>query len=236
MYLRRISGMSALVMVRGLGPHYARRKNQMLKSVSALCAMAAFCTMLTAPEARATPATEAFIQQNFDKGYMILNTTSLSDAQRREQFRALLLGLAASRRIALFTLGSYAPGAAPPAVDAFVEAFTNYSVAVYEKGLNRYAGQALKVTGSLDRAADDSVVEAELVSPNPSNGQLIKIAFRVRRSETGGPTITDILIEGVSLAATERDEFTAYLQQHNGSIPELTKRLDAMAEKGTPLN
>ena len=208
----------------------------MLKSVSALCALAVLCMMFMAPEARATPATEAFIQQNFDKGYAILNNTSLSDAQRREQFRALLLELAASRRIALFTLGSYAAGAAPPTVDAFVEAFTNYSVAVYEKGLNRYEGQALKVTGSLDRAADDSVVQAELVSPNPSNGQSIKIAFRVRPGETGASTITDILIEGVSLATTERDEFTAYLQQHDGSIPELIKRLNGMADKREPLN
>ena len=168
----------------------------MLKTLSALCAVAGLCTMLAAPGARATPATEAFIQQNFDKGYMILNSTSLSDAQRRDQFRALLLELAASRRIALFTLGPYAAGAAPADVDAFVEAFTNYSVAVYEKGLNRYEGQALKVTGSSDRAADDSVVQAELVSPNRSNGQSIRVAFRVRRGENGAPTVTDIQIEG----------------------------------------
>jgi len=208
----------------------------MLKSLSGLFALAMFCMVLTAPESRATPATEAFIQQSFDKGYTILNSQTLSDAQRREQFRALLLELAASRRIALFTLGSYAASAAPPTLDAFVESFTNYSIAVYEKGLNRYEGQALKVTGSMDRGSDDSVVQAELVSPNPSNGQTIKIAFRVRRNETGAPIITDLLIEGVSLATTERDDFTAYLKQHDGSIPELIKRLDAMADRREALN
>jgi phospholipid transport system substrate-binding protein len=208
----------------------------MLKPLSALCAVAALCTMLMASESLASPATEAFIQQNFDKGYTILNNTSLSDAQRREQFRALLVGLAASRRIALFTLGSYATGAAPTTVDAFVEAFTNYSIAVYEKGLNRYEGQVLKVTSSMDRGSDDSVVQAELVSPNPSNGQSIKLAFRVRRNEAGAPTITDLMIGGVSLATTERDEFSAYLKQHDGSIPELIKRLDAMADKREALN
>jgi phospholipid transport system substrate-binding protein len=192
--------------------------------------------MLMTGEARATPETEAFIQQNFDKGYLILNNAALSDAQRREQFRALLLGLAATRRVALFTLGSYAAAATPATIDTFIEAFTNYSVAVYEKGLNRYQGQALKVTGSLDRAADDSVVQAELASPNPSSGPPVRIAFRVRRGETGAPTITDLLIEGVSLATTERDEFGAYLQQHDRSIPELTKRLNAMAGKPEPLN
>jgi phospholipid transport system substrate-binding protein len=202
----------------------------MLKTLSALCAAAGLCMMLAAPGARATPVTEIFIQLNVDKGYMILNSTSLSDAERREQFRALLLGLAASRRIALFTLGPFVTGAAPVDVDAFVEAFTNYSVAVYENRLDQYKGQTLKVTGSSDRAADDSVVQTELVSPKP-NGPPIRIAFRVRRDENAAPTVTDMQIEGVSLAMTQRDDFTAYLQQHNGSLPELAKRLRAQSDK-----
>ena len=200
-------------------------------SWAALCASAVLCTMLTVWPARANQATESFIQQNFDQGYAILNNTSLSEAQRREQFRTLLLGLAASKRIALFTLGMYGANASPADVDAFVQAFIHYSFAVYEKGLNRYQGQALKVTGSSDRAADDSMVQAQIGNPNQASAQPIKVAFRVRRNEAGGPTITDIVIEGVSLAATERDEFNAYLAAHNGSIPELIKRLNAMAEQ-----
>ena len=121
----------------------------------AVCALATVCTVITVSEAAANPAREAFIQQGFDKGYTILNSTSLSEAERRDQFRALLLQLAASRRIALFALGPYASGAKPSELNAFVEAFTNYTVALYEKGLSRYQGQALKVIGSTDRAADD---------------------------------------------------------------------------------
>jgi phospholipid transport system substrate-binding protein len=151
--------------------------------------------------------------------------------ERRAQFRALLLQLAASRRIAVFTLGMYGMGASPADIDSFVQAFINYSFSVYEKGLNRYQGQALKVTGSSDHAADDSMVQAQIVNPSQPSAQPIKVAFRVRRNEAGAPTITDIVLDGVSLAATERDEFTAYLGTHNGSIPELIKRLDAMAEK-----
>ncbi len=208
----------------------------MSKLVSAALGMAAFCTMLVASEARANPETEAFIQQNFDKGYVILNNASLSEVERRDQFRDLLLGLAASRRIALFTLGTYAAGATPSAVDDFTQAFTKYSIAIYEKGLNRYEGQKLKVTGSQDRAADDSVVQAELVNPAQSSGRPAKLAFRVRKSETGAPIITDLLFDGASLATTERDEFTAYLKQHDGSIPELTRRLGAVADGKQPLN
>ena len=205
-------------------------------SLPALCASAALCMIFAASSAQANPATEAFVQQNFDKGYAILNNTSVSEMERRQQFRALLLQLAASRRIAMFTLGMYGMGASPADIDSFVQTFINYSFSVYEKGLNRYQGQALKVTGSSDRAADDSMVQAEIVNPNQPNAQAIKVAFRVRRNEQGAPTITDIVLDGVSLAATERDEFTAYLGAHNGSIPELIKRLNVMAGQPDAVN
>ena len=139
----------------------------MPKTFSALCAFAVFFTALGVPGAQATPASEAFIQQNLDKANVILTATSLSDAERHEQLRVLLLGLAASRRIALFTLGPYANGAAPRDIDTFVGAFTNYSIAVYENALDHYKGQTLKVTSSTDRAADDSLVQAEFVNWNP---------------------------------------------------------------------
>jgi phospholipid transport system substrate-binding protein len=203
----------------------------MLKKFSVLSTFAALCTALGVQGAQATPASEAFIQQNLDKANIILTATSLSDAERHEQFRALLLGLAASRRIALFTLGPYAAGAAPAELNAFVGAFTNFSMAIYENALDRYKGQTLKVTGSSDRAVDDSLVQTEFVNPESSNAPPIRLAFRVRPGENGAPTITDIQVEGVSFASAQRADFTAYLQQHSGSIPELTRNLSAMSEK-----
>jgi phospholipid transport system substrate-binding protein len=202
----------------------------MRKSFSALCA-GAVCSMLGAPSVDATPATEAFIQQNLDKANAILNSPSLSDAERHEQLRALLLRLAASRRSALFTLGPYVTGAPSAELDAFVEAFTNYSIAIYENALDRYKSQTLKVTGSSDRAADDSLVKTEFVNPELSNAPPIRLAIRVRRGENGAPTITDIQLEGVSFASAQRADFTAYLQQHNGSIPALARNLNALSER-----
>lgn len=200
----------------------------MLKKILAACALAAVCTVITVSEASANPATEAFIQQRLDKGYAILNDTSLSDAERRAQFRALLLQLAASRRIAIFALGPFASGATSSELDAFVEAFTNYTVALYEKGLSRYQGQALKVTGSTDRAADDSTVQADVVGPNPSNGQAVNVAFRVRPNEMGNLAVTDIVVGGLSLATMARVEIGALMLQCNGSISELSNRLNSM--------
>ena len=193
-----------------------------------LTAWLALCLALLVQGASASPATEAFIQQNFDKGYAILNSTSLSDAERRGQFRTLLLQLAASRRVALFALGPYASGATPAQRDAFVEAFTAHAVSLYEKGLSRYNGQALKVTGSTDRGADDSMVQADIIDPDQPSRQSVNVAFRVRPNENGRLTVTDIQIGGLSLATIARVEIGALMLQSNGSMSELNSRLSAM--------
>ena len=188
----------------------------------------ALCSVLGASQAAASPATEAFIQQNFDKGYEILNSARLSEAQRRGQFRALLLNMVATRRFALFALGPYAALATPQQLDRFVEAFKNYGISLYEKMLNRYEGQSLHVTGSMDRDGDDSTVQADIINRNPSSGQPISVAFRVRPSETGMLGVTDILFEGVSVATLARVELTAMLLQHNGDVSELARVLNGM--------
>jgi phospholipid transport system substrate-binding protein len=187
--------------------------------------------MLAGPGAEASPASESFIRQKIDAGYTILNSSALSPNQRHRQFHDLFIELVDTRRVGIFTLGQYAKAATPDDTDAFVAAFTNYLVAVYETALSKYDGQILKVTGSSDPKPNDSVVNIELAGSNHSNGVPIKAAFRVRVGANGEPTITDLQVEGMWLAIAERADFTAYLQQHNGSIAELTKRLNALSDQ-----
>ena len=179
--------------------------------------------------AAASPA-ETFVQQNIDKGYAILNA-SLSDDQRRAQFRTFMLGLTDTRRIGMFTLGQYANGASKADLDKFTDAFIDYAVAVYESRLSKYKGQTLKVTGSSERAADDIVVNADVVNPNSSNGQPFKVGFRVRKTSDGHPIITDMQVEGVWLALSQRSDFTGFLQQHGGSLAALTENLHMQAQQ-----
>ena len=181
--------------------------------------------------AAAGSTAESFVQQNIDKGYTILNNASLSDEQRRAQFRTFMLALTDTRRIGLFTLGQYANGASKADLDAFNAAFLDYAVAVYESRLSKYKGQTLKVTGSSERAADDAVVNADVVNPNAPNTQPFKVGFRVRKTSDGRPIITDMQVEGVWLALSQRSDFTSFLQQHGGSVAALTDNLHMQAQQ-----
>jgi phospholipid transport system substrate-binding protein len=198
-----------------------------------LAAIVAAIAMLSVSELRAAPAAnpaEAFVQENIEKGYAVLNSTTLSDEQRRAQFRDFMLSLTDARRIGMFTLGQYANSASKEDIEAFINAFSEYAVAVYESRLSKYKGQTLKVTGSVQRAADDVVVNTDVVNPGTPNAQPLKAAFRVRKTSDGRPIVTDIQVEGVWLALSQRSDFTGFLQQHGGRLPDLTTDLQRQTQ------
>lgn len=175
-------------------------------------------------------AAEAFVQQNVDRGYQILNNQSLSSEQRRDQFRNFLLNLTDLHRIGMFTLGQYANNASPADLQSFERAFEDYAVTVYETRLGKYNGQTLKVTGSEARAPDDVIVNAVVTAAGGgASQQPIHVAFRVRKTPDGRPIITDMQVEGIWLALSQRSDFTSFLQQHGGSVSQLADHLRTQA-------
>jgi phospholipid transport system substrate-binding protein len=207
----------------------------MRRPVAVAAAFALFVLSLVAPQparaAGSATSAESFVQQNIDRGYAILNDDSIPDPQRRMQFRQFMLSLTDPRRIGLFTLGPYVRGASKAEIDSFVDAFTDYAVAMYESRLGKYKGQTIKVTGSQERSPDDIIVFADVIDSNQRSAQPIKAAFRVRTAGSGNWIVTDMQVEGVWLALSERSDFTGFLAQHNGSIPALTTDLERQAKE-----
>lgn len=193
-----------------------------------LCAAVIFLG-LQAPAAHAATPAESFIQQNIDKGYAILGDTSLAPQKRAENFRTLLGGIMDGKRVAVFTLGPYTRSVSNAQLDAFSDAFLDYVIAVLQHDISGNPGETLAVTGSVVRAADDIIVMAKLLGSPRSNGAPINMGFRVRKDARGADTLVDLQVEGVSMALAQRSDFNAWLQQHEGDVPGLTRELENRA-------
>jgi phospholipid transport system substrate-binding protein len=185
-----------------------------------------------AVHAAETPS-EIFVQQNIDKGLAVLNDNRLAPEQRNAQFHAVLRSVADVKRVAMFTLGQYARSASDAQINSFVNAFADYFTSVFQHNLDRNVGETVEVTGSKVRAPDDVIVTARLIGPDASHstGTPVNVAFRVRKNPAGADTIVDLQVEGISMALTERDEFTAYLQQHGGNVDALSAELEDRATR-----
>src|SRR5258707_12951201 len=95
-----------------------------LVAVFGICPPAAF--------ADAANTAEAFVQQNIDKGYVILNSPSLPADQRHAQFRNFIVSVIDVKRIGMFALGQYANGASTADIVKFTHVFADYTVAIYQ--------------------------------------------------------------------------------------------------------
>jgi phospholipid transport system substrate-binding protein len=186
-----------------------------------LAAMAGTSCLSAAPAWAADPA-ESFVATNIQQGFDILNDQSLSVAQRRERFAAFVIGLTDVRRVAMFLLGRYASTATPADIEAYVAAYQDYILAVYQSYFSQYAGQSLRVIESRERAANDYVVRTMITG---SNSVPMEIDFRVR-TDGAKPVLVDMGLAGIWLALAQRDQFVAVLGQSNGDIKALIAHLD----------
>jgi phospholipid transport system substrate-binding protein len=194
-----------------------------LRSLMLVGLVLAAPAMATAAQA-ASPA-EAFVSDNIQKGLQILSNKG---PQRASQFESFLEGLTDLGRIGRFTLGNARRTASPADIAAFDAAFKNYAVAVYQSRLGAYSGQTLKVTGSTQNATGDYTVNTVTVDPTADkNQQPLTVGFRVV-SEGARMVVIDVSVAGVWLSIEERDQFSAFLSQHNGSIPALVTHLDQL--------
>jgi len=184
-------------------------------------------TLAFALPAQAANPAEDFVANNIQAGFNILNDRSAGAAERRQRFADFLLGLTDVRRVAIFMLGRYAADAAPADLDAYIAAYQNYALSIYQSYFQLYAGQTLKVISSRERASGDFVVTTNMVG---RGGAPLEVDFRVR-TDGAKPLLVDVAVAGVWLALAQRDQFLATLAQNNGDIKALTAHLQAVSAR-----
>jgi phospholipid transport system substrate-binding protein len=116
--------------------------------------------------------------------------------------------------IARFVLGRYWRSASEREQQEFLQLFEDYVVYVYSARLADFGGEALKVRGS--RAEPEgTIVSTDIIQ---SGGAApIKIDWRLI-ADKGSFKIGDVIIEGISMAVTQRSEFASVIQRNGGQV------------------
>lgn len=176
------------------------------------------------PESEAT----AFVNDGVERGLDILAETGANDPDRAAKFRDFVNDVVDQRSVALFVLGPYRRDADPATVDAFVEAFRGYATASYESRLDDYGGQVIEVTDAIAKSEKDVLVQGKI--RNQEGKELADVAFRVLKTPRG-LQLFDVSVGGIWLAVEQRNQFSSFLGQNNGSIQALIDHLNEQAAK-----
>jgi phospholipid transport system substrate-binding protein len=154
---------------------------------------------------------EMFVKNLSDKAFAVLRDKSLKSADQQTKFRGLLRDGFALDVIGNAVLGRHRTTATPAQLQAFQAAFPDYVIRIYASRLTDYSDTVVTVTGSMPAGTRGDVSVKTSVS-GKSVSQPVKADWRVRNIAGLGPKIIDLSLEGVSMVATQRDEFDARIQ------------------------
>lgn len=170
---------------------------------------------------------KAMVQALADGALKVLAETDGTRADRDKRLRTLLLAHFNVRAIGRFVIASHWRTASKQQRRDFLKVFESYVVKTYTVQLGQYAGEKFKVLA----AQPDKrgvVVISEILPPNRSP---VVLKWRVRKSKSGDLKVVDVVVENISMALTQRQEFASVIQQRGGTLDGLVAALQEKIEE-----
>lgn len=193
--------------------------------IKAAFALGLVASLLPTAADAETPDPSAFIQKLADTAISTVADKQLAETERDERFRKLFVSSFDLPSIGKFVLARYWKTATPEQQTEFLKLFEDQVVLTWAKRFKDYSGEKLQIAGSSKEDDHSWLVDSQILR---AKGPGIPVQWRLHDMPDGSLRITDIIVEGVSMAITQRQDFSSTLQGIGGKIDSL---LSAMRTK-----
>ncbi len=190
--------------------------------------LAAIAAVLLLAAAGPRPATAAeagdpaaFVRHFSEQAIAILADEGLAGGRRDQAFRGLLTTGFDVETIGRFVLGRYWRKATEAERAEYGRLFEDLIVASYSRQLLSYAGADLKVEGVRQRNENSVLVTSHFLR---TEGEPIRLDWRLLRRGDAW-RIVDVVVEGMSMALSQRSEFKAVIRGNGGRVEALLEKL-----------
>ncbi len=184
----------------------------------------------THEQALANPAGK-FVQQLGDKAIAVIADKNLTQEQRSSQFRQMLGNSFDLQTIGRFVIGRSWNAATADQRQEYMKLFEELVIKTYGDRMTIYTGEGFQVTGVRAETEKDYIVTSEITHPDGSEPTTID--WRVRHKD-GKLGIIDVVVEGVSLSVTQRQEYASIIQRDGGKLDGLLTRMRQQLQESTP--
>ena len=169
----------------------------------------------------ADPGASAFIQKLGTEAINSFANKGQPKPQAMAKFKELLNNGFDVPYIGRWVLGRHWNQASPQQQQEYQALFEQLIVKTYAERFVEYSGETFKITGSRPEGDTDTMVTTQVIRPN---GPPVAVDWRVRKRD-GGHKIIDVVVEGVSMGVTQRQEFSSVIQSNGGRIEGLIQAL-----------
>ena len=171
---------------------------------------------------------EIFVQSTVNRASQILSRDITKDEKISE------LKIIAKDTVDIIGVGFYSLGSARKNLndeqkDKYSKLFEEYFLKSFSSRLAEYTNPEIEVTGSEVLNKNYTIVNSILIAT--ANRPEVKIDWRIYTKNPESPLIRDLIIEGLSLARTQKEEFSSILNSNDGNINALFKSLNEFSNK-----
>ena len=126
--------------------------------------------------------------------------------------------------LGLYTLGELRKSADKNDIDTYKKSFEKYFLKSLTSRLTDYSSSKFEITGEEKKSANYTIISSKVI---PVDDKIeIKIDWRVFTKNPNKPLIRDLIVEGLSLARTQKEEFASILSSNNNDIKILISKLE----------
>ena len=154
----------------------------------------------------------SFINHFAEVGIDDILSADINEADKTERFRNLFNEGFDIPAIGRFVLARNWRRANDTEKQEFVGLFEDVIVYTWSRRFSKYDGQTIDVRGTTPDGETGTLVDSAIVD---SNGESISVQWRLRQREEG-LRIVDVIVEGVSMAITYRQEYASVIRQRGG--------------------
>ena len=171
---------------------------------------------------------EKFVQSVVDEASLVL-TKNFSKEQKIEKLRSIAKRSVDIKGIGFYTLGAHRKTLSASQKKEYSKLFESYFLKSFANRLSEYTDPKINVEGSKKLNEKYTIVSSVLVATDKRPE--VKIDWRIYTKNPDEPLIRDLIIEGLSLARTQKEEFNSIIQSNDGNIYALFTNLKEFINK-----
>ena len=165
---------------------------------------------------------DVFVQSTVNRASQVLSK-DISKKEKINELKNIAKDTVDIRGVGFYSLGSARKNLDENQKIKYSELFESYFLKSFSSRLAEYTNPEIEVQGKKILNKNYTIVNSLLVGT--SNRPEVKIDWRIYTKNPENPLIRDLIIEGLSLARTQKEEFSSILNSNDGNINVLFKTL-----------
>ena len=165
-----------------------------------------------------------FVSELINDAISKLSDKNLNKEEKANFIEQIALANVDINALGLYTLGEIRKSADKSAIEKYQKVFEKYFLKSLTSRLTDYSSNKFEVINAEKKSSNYTIVNSKIVQSD--NQPEIKIDWRIYTKNADKPLIRDLIVEGLSLARTQKEEFASILNSNNNDINFLISKLE----------